>query len=91
MIVPDYRTYTPAGGRYYRSMAYHYVVTYTTLPVIALALLIAVLNPFWFRDKFFRFVERKVNQFASWRDYNRYAVYLGCNPQVWHTLKGDLK
>jgi hypothetical protein len=58
---------------------------------VALLLLIAVINPFWFRDAMFRWVESGVNQLSRWRNYKKYRIYLGCDPKVWHTLKGDLK
>jgi hypothetical protein len=54
-------------------------------------LLAAVINPFWFRDWFFNVIERMVQKISNWRNYKKYAIYLGCDPKVWHALRGDLK
>jgi hypothetical protein len=54
-------------------------------------LIIAIINPFWFRDGMFRFIETQVNKLSRWRNYTQYRIYLGCDPKVWHTLKGDLQ
>jgi hypothetical protein len=84
-------TMTREGGRFYRAQAWSLAVTYSTLPFVIVVLVTAVLNPFWFRDSMFNFVERKINEFTRWRNNVKYRVYLGCDPVVWHTLKGDLK
>jgi hypothetical protein len=72
-------------------MAFHWVFVAIFIVPVALLLLIAVINPFWFRDAMFRWVESGVNQLSRWRNYKKYRIYLGCDPKVWHTLKGDLK
>jgi hypothetical protein len=36
-------------------------------------------------------VERGVNRLSRWRNYQKYRIYLGCDPRMWHTLRGDLK
>ncbi len=82
---------TPQGGNYYRAMTFHWViVALLIVPVIAV-LLVAVINPFWFRNAMFEFVERRVNQLSRWRNYQKYRIYLGCDPRMWHTLRGDLQ
>ena len=82
---------TPTGGRYYPAMAFHWaIVALLIVPVIAV-LLMAVLNPFWFRNAMFEWVERRVNQLSRWRNYQKYRIYLGADPRMWHTLRGDLK
>ena len=81
---------TPQGGRYYRAMTFHWlVVTVLIVPVLAV-LTVAVLNPFWFRASLFELVERTVNRLSQWRNYQKYRIYLGCDPRMWHTLRGDL-
>lgn len=87
MSLPKEITLTKDGGNYYRAQAFRFVITYTVLWPVVIALLIAILNPFWFRDSFFRWVERGVNRIAQWRNYRMYAIYLGCDPKMWHTLK----
>jgi len=89
MGLPREITLTPDGGRYYRAQAFRVAITYPSIPFVALALIMAIVNPFWFRDRMFTFVERKVNEFSRWRNYRMYAIYLGCDPRVWHTLKND--
>ena len=81
----------PGEGNYYGAMTFHWlVVTVCIVPVI-LALLIATINPFWFRSSLFDLIERGVNQLSRWRNYQKYHIYLGTDPKMWHTLKVDLK
>lgn len=90
MSLPKEVVLTRTGGRYFQAMAFHYAsLTLFLLPVL-LALILAVLNPFWFRDSMFNAVERTVNRFARWRDYQKYRIYLGTDPKMWHALKGDV-
>ena len=81
----------PGEGNFYLAMAFHWVFVALFIVPVALVLLIAIINPFWFRDAMFRWVESGVNQLSRWRNYKKYRIYLGCDPKVWHTLKGDLK
>lgn len=81
----------PGGGNYYRAMAFHWlIVVLLIVPVISI-LLVAIVNPFWFRNAMFEWVERRVNQLSRWRNYQKYRIYLGCDPRMWHTLRGDLQ
>jgi hypothetical protein len=81
----------PSEGNFYLAMTFHWVFVAIFIVPVALVLLIAIINPFWFRDAMFRWVESGVNQLSRWRNYKKYRIYLGCDPKVWHTLKGDLK
>jgi hypothetical protein len=82
---------TPQGGNYYRAMVFHWLVVVVFLLPVFLLLLVAVLNPFWFRSTMFEWIERRINQLSRWRNYRKYHIYLGCDPKIWHTLKGDLQ
>ena len=84
-------TLTPEGGRYYRAMTFHWFTVIVCMPFLFVILLVAVLNPLWFRDAMFNWVETRVNRFSRWRNLIKYHIYLGCDPKMWHTLKGDLK
>ena len=86
--LPDTVELTPEGGNYYKAITFWYLITAVMIVPVALTLIIAILNPFWFRDSFFRWVENSVNKLAKWRNYRQYALYLGCDPEYWHTLKG---
>lgn len=88
MSLPKEITLTRTGGRYFRAMAFHYAVLAVFIVPVVLALIVAVLNPFWFRDSMFSSVELMVNRFARWRDYQKYRIYLGTDPKMWHALKG---
>jgi hypothetical protein len=55
-------------------------------PVLVLTVL-AIFNPFWFRDEFFNWVERTVNRITVWRNRITYRIYLGTDPEIWHALK----
>ena len=81
---------TPDGGNYYSAMTFHWVVVVFLIVPVFLALLIAIVNPFWFRDDMFRWIENGVNKLSRWRNYKKYHIYLGTDPKLWHTFKGDL-
>ena len=80
----------PGEGNYYRAMTFHWVFVAICIVPVALALIIAIINPFWFRDDMFRWIESGVNKLSRWRNYKKYHIYLGTDPKLWHTLKGDL-
>ena len=82
---------TPQGGRYYRAMAFHWIMVVLLIVPVLTALIIAVINPFWFRNSLFELTERTVNRISRWRNYQKYRIYLGCDPRMWHTLRGDLQ
>ena len=81
----------PGEGRYYRAMTFHWVIVSALIVPVIAALIVAIINPFWFRDAMFRWIETKVNQLSRWRNYTQYRIYLGCDPKMWHSLKGDLQ
>ena len=81
----------PGQGNFYSAMTFHWVIVLVLIVPVCLLLIIAVVNPFWFRDWFFNTVERFVQKVSRWRNYKKYHIYLGCDPKIWHTLKGDLK
>lgn len=81
----------PGEGNYYRAMAFHWLFVAMLIVPVILVLLVAVINPFWFRNAMFEWVERRVNQLSRWRNYQKYRIYLGCDPRMWHTLRGDLQ
>ena len=87
MSLPKEIKLTPEGGHYYKAMMFRYVLTALLIVPVVIALLMAILNPLWFRDSFFRWTENKVNAISLWRNYRMYAIYLGCDPKIWHTLK----
>jgi len=82
---------TRGGGNFYAAMTFHWMFVAVFIVPVLLALLIAILNPFWFRSAMFDWVERGVNRLSRWRNYKKYHIYLGTDPKLWHTLKGDLK
>jgi hypothetical protein len=91
MSLPKTVTMTRAGGRFYRAQAVNVLVTYGVLLLpMLIVTLIAVINPFWFRESFFNWVERTINRITVWRNRLAYRVYLGTDPKLWHSLKGDI-
>ena len=80
----------PGKGNFYKAMTFHWAIVSVCILPVCMALVIAVINPFWFRDDLFRWVEGGVNKLSRWRNYKKYHIYLGTDPKVWHTLKGDL-
>jgi len=87
MTLPREVTLTKDGGNFYASMVFHYVVVLIAIVPVLILLLLAIINPFWFRDSAFNWVERKVNQLTRWRNFVKYRIYLGTDPELWHTLK----
>ena len=87
MSLPKTVVLTRDGGRYWPAMAFHFAVTLAVLPGVLIALVIAVINPFWFRNDLFDVVERRINEFSRWRGYRQYSIYLGTDPRMWHALK----
>lgn len=81
----------PGEGNYYWAMTFHWLVVTILIVPVFVALIIAIINPFWFRDDMFRWVEGGVNRLSRWRNYKKYHIYLGTDPKLWHTLKGDLQ
>ena len=81
----------PGEGNYYWAMAFHWLVVGVAIVPVLIALILAIINPFWCRDSMFSWVERGVNRVSRWRNYKKYHIYLGTDPKLWHTLKGDLK
>jgi len=80
-------TMTKEGGFYYRAMAVHVLfVSVAIVPVFCLTIM-AMLNPLWFRQDMFHWIERLVNRIARWRDRVKYRAYLGYDPTVWDALK----
>ncbi len=80
-------TMTKEGGFYYRAIAVHALFVSVCIIPAFLVTLIAILNPFWFRQSMFLWVERTVNRLARWRDRLKYRAYLGYDPTVWEALK----
>ena len=80
-------TMTRDGGFYYRALAFHFVFVALVLPFLAIITFLAIINPLWFREDMFRWVENRVNRLVRWRDKIKYRLYLGADPAVWHALK----
>ena len=92
MSLPKTVTMTRQGGRFWRAQAFSLGISYGVFfAPIMVALILAVINPFWFRDKFFNWVERTVNRITVWRNRLTYRIYLGTDPEIWHALKDPQK
>ena len=78
---------TPDGGNYRLAIAFHWAFICAVIGPVLIMLLIAIVNPLWFRDDFFSWVENSIHKISKWRDYRKYAIYLGTDPKVWHALK----
>ena len=89
MSLPKTVVMTRSGGNYWRAVVFRYTVSYVALPFVLVALALAILNPFWFRESFFSWVSQSVDQLCAWRNYRQYAIYLGTDPHTWHAVKGE--
>lgn len=91
MSMPKTVTLTRTGGHYWRAQAFRVSVALVSLPAVLVVLGLALINPFWFRNQFLDYSTNQLNRFTRWINYQQYAIYLGTDPQVWHSLKGDIK
>lgn len=90
MSMPKTVTMTRGGGNFFRAQAFSMTLTYVVLMVpVCIMLILAIINPFWFRSSFFNWVERTVNRLSIWRNRLTYRIYLGTDPELWHALKGE--
>lgn len=80
-------TLTKDGGNYWRAWFTHWGIVAFIMPAFLVLIILALVNPFWFRTDFLNWVERSAARSARWRDRIKYRVYLGCDPAVWHALK----
>jgi hypothetical protein len=77
MALPKTVTMTRAGGNFWRAQAFSLSVSYLILlPPVLVGLILAIANPFWFRESFFSWVERQVNNVTRWRNRVTYRIYL---------------
>lgn len=80
-------TMTKDGGKFYTAQIVSLALTWPVLPFVLLFMILAIINPFWFRESFFQWITETVDTYSRWRNYKVYGIYLGCDPKVWHTLK----
>lgn len=78
---------TRDGGNYWRAQAFSVIFSWGILIPVLLVLLVCILNPLWFRDRMMDWCVNAVNRISRWRNYRAYAIYLGTDPKLWHTLK----
>lgn len=79
--------YTKTGGFYYRAYAFHWAMVALAFIPALLLIILALFNPFWFREQFFRWINTTVNRYSAWRNYKMYSIYLGTDAKLWTTLK----
>lgn len=87
MTLPNKITYTKGGGNYFTAHLFFYTTIVLALPIVLVLLLIGLLNPFWFRDDYLRGLQNFIEKITARRNYQMYRIYLGTDPEVWHTLK----
>lgn len=80
-------TMMPGGGNWWQMRLAHWgILAVLFLPIFAI-LCVLLLNPLWFRDDLLIWFENRINQLSVWRNRLLYRIYLGTDPEVWHTLK----
>ena len=87
MTIPKKVTYTRGGGNYVAAHVFYYATILVLLGPLLILLLIGLLNPFWFRDDYLRVLQNLIEKITARRNYQMYKIYLGTDPEVWHTLK----
>lgn len=68
-----------------------YIVTFFCALPLLVTLLLAVVNPFWFRDDFLRWNERFAAKLAKWRDQIKFVKYLDDKANLFNMIKGEKK
>ena len=85
--IPSKIKMTKDGGRYYRMMMVFYCSVAIMLVPLLLLLLVAIMNPLWFRDDMLEWTQVTVESYTRWRTRLLYRIYLGTDPEFWHALK----
>ena len=75
-----------SGGRYWRALVFSFLVTWSITIPLVLVLLIALVNPFWFRTSLLKCMITLTERLTEWRNYKAYWIYLGMDPKVWYAL-----
>jgi uncharacterized protein involved in cysteine biosynthesis len=80
-------TMTPDGGHWWRMRLTHIAILLVLIVPVVILVVVCMLNPFWFRDRWINWLESSINEFSRWRNRLLYRIYLGMDPDVWHALK----
>ena len=64
-----------------------YIVTFFCAIPLVITLLLAIVNPFWFRDDFLRWNERFAAKLAKFRDNISFVKYLDDKAHLFDMLK----
>ena len=67
-------------------IVFYFVTFWLSLPLVV-TLLLAVFNPFWFRDDFLRWNERFAAKLAKFRDQLPFVKYLDDKAHLFDMLK----
>lgn len=67
-------------------LAFFAVTIVLSVPLF-ITLLLAIFNPFWFRDDFLRWNERFAAKMAKWRDNISFMRYLDDKANLFNILK----
>lgn len=79
--------FTRAGGHWYRMTITNWVFFVVLVLPVTIAIIILLLNPFWFRDSAIRWFESVMSRLSIWKSTLLYRIYLGTDPEFWHSLK----
>ena len=67
-------------------IVFYFVTFWLALPLVV-TLILAIVNPFWFRDDFLRWNERFAAKLAKWRDNIPFVKYLDDKANLFNTLR----
>jgi len=65
---------------------FYFVTAFCAIPLLV-TLLLAIVNPFWFRDDFLRWNERFAAKLAKWRDQISFVKYLDDKAHLFDKLR----
>lgn len=64
-------------------------VTSILLIPMSIIVIVAILNPFWFRDNMLRWVERFAGKMGEWRDSIPFIKHAHDKAHLFDTIKGS--
>jgi hypothetical protein len=69
-------------------IVFYFVTFFLAWPLI-ITLILAIFNPFWFRDDFLRWNEQFASRLARWRDNIKFVKYFDDKAHLFDTLRNS--
>ena len=82
-------TMTKEGGFYYRALSFHWVFVASVFPFATIAIVLAVINPFWFREDMFRWMYDNLELWSTTQEGQDQAILTIRKGLVQHSQCAD--